>query len=117
MDMKKYNQLQQEIGKLQREAEKVRKVAIKGVIQHIQSLMQEHGIALDDLNEGARRGRKPKAEGSKATGSAKTGTRAKVKPKYRSPEDKNLTWTGRGRTPKWVKEWTDAGHDVSDLLI
>ncbi len=28
--------------------------------------------------------------------------RAKVKPVYRNPDNSSETWTGRGRSPKWV---------------
>lgn len=42
----------------------------------------------------------------------KTGT---VAVRYRNPDDASQQWTGRGRQPKWVKEWTDAGKS-RDLL-
>ena len=37
--------------------------------------------------------------------------------KYRNPKDSNLTWTGRGRKPKWVTEALAAGKSLSDLAI
>lgn len=37
--------------------------------------------------------------------------------RYRSPKDANLTWTGRGRKPKWVIEALAAGKALSDLAI
>lgn len=43
---------------------------------------------------------------------AKTGT---VAPRYRNPADASQQWTGRGRQPKWVKDWVDAGKSI-DLL-
>ena len=43
---------------------------------------------------------------------AKTGT---VAVRYRNPDDATQQWTGRGRQPKWVKEWTDSGKS-RDLL-
>ncbi|HEU4843815.1 MAG TPA: H-NS histone family protein [Burkholderiaceae bacterium] len=43
---------------------------------------------------------------------AKTGT---VAPRYRNPADASQQWTGRGRQPKWVKDWVDAGKSL-DLL-
>ena len=43
---------------------------------------------------------------------AKTGT---VAPRYRNPADASQQWTGRGRQPKWVKDWVDAGKAI-DLL-
>lgn len=42
----------------------------------------------------------------------KSGT---VAVRYRNPDDASQQWTGRGRQPKWVKEWTDSGKSM-DLL-
>ena len=49
MQSKKLAQIKQQIAKLEREAEKVRKAGIKGVLKQIKSLMEEHGISLSDL--------------------------------------------------------------------
>jgi DNA-binding protein H-NS len=43
---------------------------------------------------------------------AKTGT---VAVRFRNPADASQQWTGRGRQPKWVKEWADSGKSM-DLL-
>lgn len=43
--------------------------------------------------------------------------RKPVAPKYAHPENPSLTWSGRGRTPKWVTEMQDAGRDLEDLKI
>ncbi|MES2261479.1 MAG: H-NS histone family protein [Pseudomonadota bacterium] len=45
---------------------------------------------------------------------AKTGT---VAARYRNPADSAQLWTGRGRQPKWVKEWLDAGKPIDGLRI
>ena len=37
--------------------------------------------------------------------------------KYAHPENSSLTWTGRGRKPKWVVEALAAGNALSDLLM
>ncbi|HAL22544.1 MAG TPA: DNA-binding protein [Stenotrophomonas sp.] len=41
----------------------------------------------------------------------------KVAPKYRDPEYKRLTWTGRGRMPRWLAAKVSKGHKVTDFLI
>ena len=41
----------------------------------------------------------------------------KVAPRYRNPADASQQWTGRGRQPKWVKEWVDAGKDIAGLKV
>ncbi|SFR61150.1 H-NS family nucleoid-associated regulatory protein [Thiomicrospira sp. ALE5] len=44
-------------------------------------------------------------------------TGAKVAPKYQHPSNPSLTWTGRGRTPKWVEEQVSAGRSLASLEI
>lgn len=41
----------------------------------------------------------------------------KIPARYRHPENSELQWTGRGRQPKWVKEWVEAGKSMDDLRI
>lgn len=50
----------------------------------------------------------------KARGMRKGST---VEPKYRDPENPSLTWTGRGRMPKWLQERVDAGGNKDDFKI
>lgn len=38
-------------------------------------------------------------------------------PKYRNPANSEQTWSGRGRTPLWVKAIEDAGGSREDALI
>lgn len=38
-------------------------------------------------------------------------------PKYRHPENPELTWTGKGRQPSWIKDAVDAGRPLDDFLI
>lgn len=43
--------------------------------------------------------------------------KAKVAPKYQNPEDRRQTWTGRGRTPRWLAEKVKRGQSTADFLI
>jgi DNA-binding protein H-NS len=43
--------------------------------------------------------------------------RKKVGPKYQHPEELNLTWCGRGREPKWLRELEAEGVDRESMLI
>ena len=45
------------------------------------------------------------------------GGAAGAQPKYRSPKDPNLTWSGRGKRPAWVNEALAAGKSLDDLAI
>ncbi|KRG42060.1 DNA-binding protein [Stenotrophomonas pictorum JCM 9942] len=49
---------------------------------------------------------------------AKTGRKLpKVAPKYRNPANAEQTWTGRGKQPRWLAEYTGQGRKVEDFLI
>jgi DNA-binding protein H-NS len=135
MQSKKLAQIKQQIARLEREAEKVRKAGIKGVVKQIKSLMEEHGISLSDIGSargrpgrkpgrpakaakpGRKPGRPPKAEKPEKAAAKAKPAKAKVKPKYRAPDNAKMVWTGRGRPPAWVKAWVDAGKKIDDLLI
>lgn len=41
----------------------------------------------------------------------------KVAPKYRNPDNAEITWTGRGVMPLWMRALTDSGRDRSEFLI
>jgi hypothetical protein len=43
--------------------------------------------------------------------------RASVEPKYAHRENASVTWTGRGKPPKWVAEHEASGKGRDDLLI
>ena len=38
-------------------------------------------------------------------------------PKYRHPEDPDVTWTGRGRQPEWMKTALANGRTKDEFLI
>lgn len=65
----------------------------------IEEAAREHGFNLADLTGG-----KPRRVGT-------------VPPKYVNPEDPTMTWTGRGRKPRWVQDSLEGGKQLEDLLI
>ena len=67
--------------------------------REVEEAAREHGSNLAELT-----GSKPR----------KTGT---VAPKYANPQDPTMTWTGRGRKPRWVQENLESGKELDDLLI
>lgn len=42
---------------------------------------------------------------------------SKVAAKYRDPDNKRNTWSGRGRMPVWLAQKTKYGRSVTDFLI
>jgi DNA-binding protein H-NS len=77
-------------------------------LMRIERLMEASGLSPEDLELMIRRstdvGRKRAVEqiGLKEV--------KRVAPKFRHPDDPNLTWSGRGKTPLWVKALMEAGQ-------
>lgn len=67
--------------------------------EQILAIAQSVGVPLKDLI---------------ANGARKTGT---VAVRYRHPNNATQQWTGRGRQPKWVKEWVDGGKSMDALRV
>lgn len=44
-------------------------------------------------------------------------SRKAVSAKYMNPDNPSQTWAGRGKAPKWVTEFEEAGGKRDDLLI
>lgn len=76
----------------------------KAVLSKIKAMAAASGYSLEEL------------VGSQAGVETVKPTRA-VAPKYRHPQNSELTWTGRGKQPKWVAEHMAGGKKLSDLLI
>ena len=74
------------------------------VLNALKKLAESHGFNLDQL-----------LAQSAATGSKIKG--AKVPPKYRHPQQPELTWTGRGRQPQWVAGWLAQGNTLESITI
>ncbi|HAT33129.1 MAG TPA: histidinol phosphate phosphatase [Janthinobacterium sp.] len=67
--------------------------------EQIMAIAQSVGIPLKDL----------------IAGGAVRGKTGSVAVRYRNPNDASQQWTGRGRQPRWVKEWLESGQSL-DLL-
>lgn len=83
--MATYAELKAQAEALIKQAQEVRKQENKELIIRIREMIREHGITADQL------GFAPAGKGS----------RQPVPAKYRDPVS-GATWSGRGRTPKWV---------------
>jgi DNA-binding protein H-NS len=93
-------ELEQEVDALlaQRKAD-----ALEELRQKLQEMAAESGFELSEIL-GGRRGRPAKKL-------------SKVAPKYRHPKDASLTWTGRGRQPKWLVAELEKGRKLESFLI
>ncbi len=43
--------------------------------------------------------------------------KVKAPPKYQDPTDPTKTWSGKGKTPKWLNAALESGKTLDDLLI
>lgn len=93
--MTTYTDLLKQIESLTKQAEDLRKSEIDSVIADIKEKMSQHGITLADL-------RGDKASDKSDTRASKKKT-SKVAAKYRNAATGD-TWSGRGRTPKWLEK-------------
>jgi DNA-binding protein H-NS len=94
-------QVKQEMKK--REQQEVQKAR-----EQIIAIAQSVGLPLKDLMSANARGGKAAPAGG-GTGS--------VAVSYRNPDNSSQQWTGRGRQPKWVKEWVEGGKSLDSLRV
>ncbi|MEX0758907.1 MAG: H-NS histone family protein [Tistlia sp.] len=94
MSVKELNEL---IANAQASIAKKQKEERKTALKDARNAAAKWGFDLDDLVGGA-----------KKSAGRKTGKR-QLKPKFRHPENPDLTWSGVGRKPKWVLEAEAAG--------
>ena len=123
---KTYEQLQQQIEKLQRQAKALQAVEAKGVIDRIKVAIAHYGLTADQLGFDGQTTRvastKPAAtqpsefNAQQATPPAKKRAgRGKGKPQF--SDDAGNTWGGRGPRPAWLRQAISAGRDIGEFRI
>jgi DNA-binding protein H-NS len=96
--------IRRRIRKLQAEAERLARVEkpgmkqLRAVLKKFKLGAADVQVALNGRGKNKRRGRK-------------------VRPKYRNPDKRSETWTGRGRMPVWMAGLMKKGKKPSDFLI
>ncbi|WP_127902295.1 H-NS family nucleoid-associated regulatory protein [Solirhodobacter olei] len=95
LDLPELKQLQKDVAKAIDNFESRKKAE---AVAALEAQAKELGFSLADL-AGVTTGRK----------------RGAGAPKYRHPENPDLTWTGRGRKPKWIEAHIAAGKDIKEL--
>jgi len=83
------------------------------VRRKVDALLKAEGYTLEELYGASVQAPARKAA-KKSTAGRKLG---KVPPKYRNPANKDETWTGRGRQPRWLAEQVARGKKPEDFLI
>ena len=99
--------IQRKIRQLQAEAEKLEHMEKPGIKQ-LRAVLKKFKLGLPDV--------KIALDGHGPRGQSKLKAR-KVKPKYRNPDNRAESWTGRGRMPLWMATLVKKGRKADDFLI
>lgn len=103
---KTYHQIQQEIERLQREAERLKQEEVAGVIARIKEAIQVYGLSAADL--GLAGGAQKRIAGKGSFASTKAA-------KYR--DEAGNTWSGRGPRPQWLRDALAAGRSIEEFAV
>ena len=86
--------------------ERIEKADMNIALKAAEQAARKHGFTLAELTGAvSAKSAKPKPKGPKSP------------PKYVHPEDSSVTWTGRGRQPKWIKEGIAGGKNLEHFLL
>lgn len=98
--------IEKEIQKLKDEARALQERHRAPALDSIVRAMLEYDISLQDVS----------AAYNSATKTSRRGSKQTVAPKYRDPAT-GQTWSGRGRTPRWLTAAEEHGRHRDDFLI
>lgn len=99
-----YMQLQKQIETLQRQADKLRKQEIDGVVSRIKEAITHYEISAEQLGFGT------------AKGSIKaTGARAAAARSAKYSDGNGNAWAGRGPRPRWLRDALSAGKSLEEF--
>jgi DNA-binding protein H-NS len=115
-----YSSLMNQIANLKKQAESVRSLEKSTAVAEIKEQMKTLGISLADLQIGGS-SKVIAPKGVRATKSVKKeilvkATRRKPEAKYLDPTT-GTTWTGRGKTPKWLQAALLSGKKKEKFAI
>jgi len=125
--MQTFEQIQQQILDLQKQADAMRKQAMVAAIKEVKRLVNLYSLGYADIGIAvvtpAKKGTAtPKAKTQKSVKLVKVAKkasadkRAAVAPKYRDNET-GKTWTGRGKAPTWLATKMAAGATKESFKI
>jgi DNA-binding protein H-NS len=124
MPRRSYEAIRKQIEKLEAQARKLEEAAEqkkKQAVAQVVALMKKLGVSLDDMT-GAKPRRTRAAKGAakkraaKKRGAKKGGPRKPVAPKFRNGKT-GETWSGRGRTPRWLAALESQGKSRDDYRV
>jgi DNA-binding protein H-NS len=81
-----------------------RQAGLKDAFKKLQAMAQELGVSVEQILEA----------GNMSTTKSNT---QKLPDKFRDPKDHTLTWSGRGKPPRWMEAALQQGKSKADFLI
>lgn len=100
--------IERRIKELQAQAEKIRRNQQEGMEQ-LRAVIEKYKLVPAILRMAMR--------GMGTQRSARTRPKSKVAPKYRSPDNAAVVWSGRGRKPSWLVAGLKNGRTIDEFLI
>jgi DNA-binding protein H-NS len=110
---KTFHQIQRQIETLQREAEKVKRQEVEGVIARIKEAISLYDLSASDLGLAGGASAPRTAKTAKTAGAARKKHPAIAKFRNEAGE----TWVGRGPRPLWLRHAIAAGKQLQDFAV
>lgn len=118
MPRRSYEAIRKQIEKLEAQARRLEEAAAekkKQAVAQVLALMKKLGVGADDLGP-ARPRRRRAAKGAAKGAAKKRGAKKPVAPKFRNGKT-GETWSGRGRTPRWLAALEAQGKSRDDYRV
>jgi DNA-binding protein H-NS len=118
------SEIQAEINRLKKEADKIRSAEVKEVVGRIRKAIAHYGLTAQDLfgKATAAASAPAKAPGKKRgavarDGKAGRGAAANAPAVVRFKDDNGNTWVGRGKRPQWLRDALAAGKKIEEFAV
>jgi len=118
MPRRSYEAIRKQIEKLEAQARKLEEAAAekkKQAVAQVVALMKKLGVGTDDLGP-TRTRRRRAVKGSAKAAPKKRAAKKPVAPKFRNGKT-GETWSGRGRTPRWLAALEAQGRSREDYRV
>lgn len=118
------SEIQAEINRLKKEADKIRSAETKEVVSRIRKAIAHYGLTVQDLfgKASAAAGAAAKGAGKKRGAAAKKGkagrgAAAQAPAVARYKDENGNSWVGRGKRPQWLRNALAAGRTLEEFAV
>lgn len=112
LSLSELRRLQTRIGT---EIRKRNDVAKRELLKKMKKLAAEEGFSLTDVLGEKKKSATATAAPTQKRAARGAGRKRKLPHKYFHPENSNIGWSGRGRKPQWIIDWTAQGRALEEL--